>query len=252
MHLVTVSAAALSLSGCLVNFDEATFIRIRQPSEVSVGVQTPRGGEWLLPAGAPPNTAELPNSNPPLTEGDKFATVQRHVSGAVSLDCPSCDGAQHAMVVGEVPSIVLRGDVEQTLKWDAESRRLSMRYSHLAMFNCHRHPSQKCPREALGLWLSTAEANVVEIRHRKLVETAHHERLGAWIAAFIGTAFLSGGLAMSGKYAFDDSHPEAFLDAGSVFVAVGGFFAVAGVMGIVAKDKDEILYRSPANTVHSP
>jgi hypothetical protein len=252
MRLLTFPAMALSLCGCLVNFDETTYVKIRQPSEVSVGVQTPRGGEWLLPAGGPAGTAELPSSNPPLTEGDKFATVQRRLSGEVSLDCPSCDGAQHAQVVGDHQPIALRGDLERTLKWDAESGRLSMRYSHVAIFDCLRHRGHNCPREALSLSLSTPEANIVEIRHRKLVETAHHERVGAWIGAITGTLLLSGGIAMSGGYAFGDGHPPALLGVGSAFVAVGGLFAVAGVMGILAKDKDEILYRSPANTARLP
>ena len=245
MRAAAAFVIAVSLTGCAANFDETTWVTVRHPSAVSVGVQTPGGGEWLLPANGEAERKEVPDSNPPLTEGRKFAQVTRDSAGQVSLDCPSCTSAPGGRIVRFGAPIKLEGTLEHNIRWDAEQG-LTMRYSHDAYFPCYRHPSHDCPREAVALWLATPKENVVEVRHVKKVVTRDGERGGALIGIFVGGAADAIGLSFAGLFAFDrDARDLPTIGVASAFLAVGTTFLVSGILGLRARDTSVVVYHAP-------
>lgn len=228
------------LSGCLVNFAETTLVRVRNPSAVAAFARTPGGTVPLLAAEGPPAAVKLPGSRPPFTDlmKETDADAVRQDSGVVTLTCPSCKGATQGMVVPFDAPIELHGSPGKTLTWTPGS--LEMRFSHEAILRCYRRG--ECPREALALGLATPRANVVDIRYRKLVETAHGERTGALIMTVGGAIFLVGGLALAVGLSIDKGHLDgAPLLGGGWFSAGGTFGVTAGLMGLLAKDSETVV-----------
>jgi hypothetical protein len=142
-------------------------------------------------------------------------------------------------VVPVFDSIALHGDPEHTLVWrDAQ---LGMRFGHDALFRCHRSRGL-CPREALTLWLATPASNVVEIRHRRVVETAHGERTGALLGVIVGSAFTLLGIGLATGISIEERALIApALGLGGAFVAGGTFFLVTGIRGLTARDSETIV-----------
>jgi len=230
-----------TLPACLVNYDETTLVSVRHPSAVSVGVQGPNESrQWLIAAEGPPREAELPASRPPFSEVVRYAVAIRERSGAIRLDCPSCEGATGAIVVPAIGPIELRGSPSDTLRWPHQG--LEMRFGHDARFPCRRGHG-KCSREALALWLSTPAENVVEIRYRKLLTSGHGERAAAWISAFTGATFLGGGALLVGG-SFEEHGPSGpAIALGSAAMLVGGFFLTVGILGVAAQDSETTVHR---------
>jgi hypothetical protein len=238
-----MALSASFLEGCIVNFDETTLVHIRDPSAVTVAARTPDGSQSLLDAGEGPQQAEISPTKPPFTELIKYAVVARTTTGAVTLECPSCLGAEAGTVVPAGGPIELRGDPGRTLVWKPEG--LGMRFAYEALFRCHRGRGD-CPREALALWLATPASNVTEIRYRKLVSTGHGERTGAWISAILGAAIVLGGSVVAvGTSVAEGAPSEPGLIIGGACMAHGGFFFTAGLLGILAKDSDTTVFRAP-------
>jgi hypothetical protein len=225
-----------------VNYEETTTVRVQRAADVAVGVSTPGEGKWLLPGNEEKahEKVEVPDSNPPLTEGRKFAQVERMVSGRVHIECPSCKGAEEGSLV-ESEKVTLDGGPDDVIRWSPDGS-LGMRQSYKAEFKCHRGRGD-CPREAMSFWLQTPKENVTEIRYKKVVATSHGERGGAWMGAVMGSLFFLGGIALVGGIsASNGKFTPATMMFGVPFVGIGGFFATAGILGITAKDSDTQVY----------
>jgi hypothetical protein len=230
------------LSGCAASFDETTLVQVRHPSAVRVGVQTPSSSERLLEAEGPPREVEIPATKPPFTELIRYAVAARRGSGGVTLTCPSCGGASERAVVVPDSPIELRGSPSETLVWGRGD--LEMRFRSDGLFTC-RKGRGLCPREALSLWLGTPTNNVVEIRYRKVVSTAHGERIGAWIGTFVGSALALGGASLAVGFSVDQGRAsEGPLLLGGWFFAGGVFFLATGLRGLLAKDSETTVYRA--------
>jgi hypothetical protein len=240
--LVVAASFGSLLPACLVNYDETTLVRVRDASAVSVEAPTPGGSTRLLDAGGPVGAAYVPRSRPPFTEEVKAATVVRRASGEVTLACPSCLGAPESVVIQQGAPIVLQGNPGQTLVWTPGA--LGMRFAQDALFGCHRGGG-KCPREALSLRLETPAINVLDVRYRKRVATAHGERAGAWIMAATGALSITAAPVIDVATWSGDHHVSAAaIGLSSAFVAVGAFFMTAGLMGVLAKDSETPVVRA--------
>ncbi len=227
------------LSGCFVAFDETTLVHLRRPV-AAVAARTPTGYTELLDTSAQQAHTIIPPSRPPFTEQAGDAEVERDAAGVVTLDCPSCTGRRTATVLDADGAVALNGAPSKTLAWTHDS--LTMRYGFESLLPCRRGHGL-CSREALTLWLTTPAANVTAIRYRKLVATAHGERIGAVIGVVVGSlAGLFGPGLVAGTWMDQGKPVPVAIGAGALFTAIGAFFLFEGIFGLAARDSEVRVY----------
>ncbi|HEY8080314.1 MAG TPA: hypothetical protein VIF62_39560 [Labilithrix sp.] len=238
---LAVVALALPLGACAANFEETTLVRVRSPERVAVSMDTPGGRERVLEAGDAKSVAELPPTRPPFTELVKYVRLEREPGGAIASSCPSCGFANDAPVVDVVGNIALAGRASETVAWRPDA--VAMRWSHDALFRCRRFHGE-CPREAYVLTLDTPPENVLEIRERRIVATAHGERTGATIGVLVGATFAALGAAIAIGVSIDQREVSAVgCGLGGAFMAGGLFFLFTGLRGLGAKDEETVVFR---------
>ena len=229
-------ASLTILPGCYGAFSyERTEVSVHRASEVAVTAPIPKGTVTLLEAGSEIATATVPRTMPPFEGSAGDASVERRRSGSVSVACTFCDRAKEAIAT-DAP-IKLLGDPASTIEW--ADGRLRMRYTQTALSSCGFGSRTVCPTPTFSILLVTPPNNVVSIRHRV---TRYREPL--WIGAILGSSIAAGGLAFlltAPTVQLPESRAnQAGIGAGMIIFGIP--LAVLGVVGVLMKDRDEVVY----------
>jgi hypothetical protein len=162
VNLRPLAFAALAVVGVVAAGcnSPTTEVRLRDPSEVALEIDTPSGPQVVLPKSRTPAEVELPRTEPPyLGEALFEAHPIRTARGGIELRCDACVGYPLVKPIGDDGTIHYDGLPEDRLDWSSTS--LRMTYTHPFC-----HPGRYCGQGgAYRVRFVTDMQNVEQIRH---------------------------------------------------------------------------------------
>jgi hypothetical protein len=159
-------AASLSVPFVVGCTQPQTEVRVRDPGEVALEMDTPSGRAEVLPKSHTPMEAELPRTEPPyLGEALFEAHPIRTQAGGIRLRCDACTGYPLEKALSDDGVMRYDGMPADRLTWNSE--RLRMDFVHPFC-----HPGRYCSQSgAYRVSLVTDMSNVAEIRHKEVGTT---------------------------------------------------------------------------------
>jgi hypothetical protein len=211
-----------------------TEVKLRDPSQVQLEIDTPTGPQVVLPKSSTPTEAELPRTEPPyLGEALFEAHPIRTARGGIWLRCDACSGYPLEKVVNDDGTIHYAGLPEDHLRMSADT--WQMTYEHPFC-----HPGRYCSQAgAYRVRFVTDMSNVQEIRH---VEHG----VSPWVAVPLGLG-VDGIVALSGYGLAASAVGSGTWVLGLLGVSLFSWVAlpltVLAIASVVDPPHEEIVYR---------
>jgi hypothetical protein len=190
MRLYALPLVIAAAAGCQTPA-EWYEVRIRDPSAVSLEIETPHGTKVLLPAGASSAEITVPRTAPPY-RGDVLyeASAIREESGAIAMRCDACirKPLTHLLPADGSMTIQLDPSTAATFRprWTTDALRLPLAQQYFVPAGRH---SVYGPYEAFRYDVVIPRDALVEVRKKR------EDLRGAGLEELVGGAVLTAAAA---------------------------------------------------------